>query len=238
VWAVASREPAPDQEATFDVLHNEFQHDTQGLVFVNVPARIEDNDFEAATSAAIQVSGGAFVIHRNRIRGGHDFGVNGDALRSASITENEIARNCKGGVILRSARNTQVRGNRLYANGYGVIVLSGFATSPNTIADNLILQQFDDGVAVIGASPIVRANHLLSNNLAGLHLLTLVVPGQPRAVADPLLDGNTILGNGIDTPQRDEYRPKPDARPGAELVNCSRRVAATAPATSVQVVAP
>jgi parallel beta-helix repeat protein len=224
VWAVAAQEPDPDQTPTFDITRNHFDQDAQAVVSVNVPARIEENELQASRSSAVQVSGAAFVIRGNRILSARGFGIDAETLRSAHILNNEIAHNCKGGLLLRSSRNTQVRGNRLYANGYGVVIVVGFSASPNIVADNLITQQFDDGLYVIGASPVVRANRILNNLHAGVRLASLAQPGQADAFAEPLLEANTLVDNGMDELQREQYRSRPTTVAVSEPADCARRV--------------
>ena len=203
VWAVA-QETRPD-DAEIAVLGSHFSNDAGGLVIVDRPSRIEGNVFEGLRETAILISSARADVHGNKIRAGRGFGVLLDRLPSGMVYRNEIAHNCSGGIMLRSARNTQVISNELYQNGFGIVVMEGAAASPNTVVNNLIADHAADGLLLIGSSPMVRRNRLLQNAHSGLRLASLVLANGEDKGAHPLLDGNVLLGNGRDEPYRDQY---------------------------------
>ena len=205
VWGVAAAPLLAAQLAGVDILRNRFIGDYQSVVIFNLQARLEGNTLENANGAAIYVHGTRFAISHNRIRAGRDFGISVEQSEHGLIAQNEIDHNCAGGIIVRNARNTIVSANRLYANGYGVIVMEGRSVSPNTITGNLITQHIGDGLYVIGGSPILRHNRLLQNQKAGLRFSSLETIGREMLTPNPLLDENQVIGNGHDDIQRDRY---------------------------------
>lgn len=222
VWSVAPTAHAAGAVGVH-IRGNRFQHDFRSVVLINVAARVERNVFRDADAAAAYIYGATADVRSNRMRSGRGFGIHAENVMGGVIADNEIDHNCAGGVMLRRARNTHLVSNRVYANGYGVIVVIGHPTAPNTIADNLIMQQQEDGLYVIGASPILRRNRLLLNRRAGLRLASLIFDGSRAVVPAPLLDANILSGNGADEPQRDEYvSPAADRRP-EETADCSWR---------------
>jgi len=146
------------------------------------------------------------VVRENRISAGAGFGIYADATEGTPIEENEVDHNSAGGVLVRSARNTTVRSNRIYANGYGIVVVFGSTASPNTVAGNVLLGQLEDGLYVVGGSPLMRANQVRGSRGSGLRILDFLWGRRPRVVADPFLEGNILTGNGSDVPRREEYR--------------------------------
>jgi parallel beta-helix repeat protein len=210
VWAVAPRStPAPGARV-IDLRGNRFDRDAIGVVLINVPGRVERNQFSGERVAAVYLTGAGAAVRWNRISAGERFGVYADATEGTPIEENELDHNDAGGVLVRSARDTLVRGNRLYDNGYGIVVLFGSRTSPNTLAGNLILQQRHDGLYVVGGSPVVRENQVRNSGGAGLRVLDFIWGERPREVAEPLLAENILTGNKPDHPLRGEYRVDPD----------------------------
>jgi parallel beta-helix repeat protein len=205
VWAVAAAPLLTPQLGGVDILRNRFIGDDQSIVIFNLQARLEANTLENANGAAIYVHGTRFAISHNRIRAGRNFGISVEESEHGLIDQNEIDHNCAGGIIVRNARNTMVSANRLYANGYGVIVMEGKSVSPNTITGNLITQHIGDALYVIGGSPILRHNRLLQNQKAGLRFSSLETISREMLTPNPLLDENQIVGNGRDDILRDRY---------------------------------
>jgi hypothetical protein len=116
-------------------------------------------------------------------------------------------------VLLRSSRGTLVRRNRVHANGYGIAVVFGVGAAPPVVADNLLLNQREDALYVVGGSPVLEANRALGNRGAGLRVLDYVPRRGPTLAAEPLLRGNLLAGNGQDAPVRGVYR-EPARRDG------------------------
>jgi len=206
VWAVAPRPSTAGRIAAVNLQGNRFEGDSIGVVLINVSGRIERNHFSGAETAAVYLAGPGAVVRENRISAGAGFGIYADATEGTPIEENEVDHNSAGGVLVRSARNTTVRSNRIYANGYGIVVVFGSTVSPNTVADNVLLGQLEDGLYVVGGSPLMRANQVRGSRGSGLRILDFLWGRRPRVVADPFLEGNILTGNGSDVPRREEYR--------------------------------
>jgi hypothetical protein len=210
VWAVAAEPPPAGSGPRLVLRSNRFDRDRISLVLMNVPAEVADNRFTAASEAAVYLTGPASV-RGNRIQGSA-LGVFADAADGALIEENEVDHNPAVGILLRAARATQVRANRVYVNGYGIAVVFGARGAPNVVAENLILSQREDGLFVVGGAPLLRGNRALSNGRAGLRVLDYVPRHGPRVPADPLLQDNVLEGNGSDRPPRGLfYEPEPRA---------------------------
>jgi hypothetical protein len=225
VWVYSGSEPATP-EALVSLSDNEFRNDAMGIVIVNANARVERNLFDGLRRPAVYASGGHLVIARNRMRAGWGFGISAERLQSARIERNEIARHCDGAVMLREVGNAEVISNELYQNGYGVVLMAGAVVRPSTVAENLIADHVLDGVVMIGSSPIVRRNRVLRNRQAGLRLSALRIASGETVVPMPLLDGNVVIDNGRDEPERDAYEPAASTREAA-AVDCAWRVGGT-----------
>ncbi len=223
IWAVAAKRPPLPQPAEVEIVANRFTADFQPLIVFNVQARIERNTFDSARNAAVYVNGAGTVIKNNRIRAGRNFGIVAEQLDHGLIANNEVDHNCSGGVIVRDSGDTDVRFNRVYANGYGIILVHGRPTSPNTIVENLIAQHSEDGLYVIGGSPIVRRNTLLQNRKAGVRLSSSTDAQRHVLTPEPLLEANILNGNGNNEVHRDKYTPR-EALIASEPAECSWRL--------------
>ena len=205
IWAVArSRKPvgAPVQ---LEVVHNHSSGDAGPLVLVNVNARIEDNLFQDARTSAAYVSGSTTtVVRNNRMRAGRGFGIEVIGVGSGLIANNEIDHNCAGGVLIRAAHNTQIVSNRIYANGSGIVIVSGDPANPSRVTDNFVAHHQLDGLHLIGASPLVERNHLVQNQRAGLRLSRMSSSGRIVSMSKPRLLLNILHGNSTNE-QVDEY---------------------------------
>jgi nitrous oxidase accessory protein NosD len=231
VWSVAAVPFPPTHAAAIDLLRNRFAGDYQPVILFNVQARLDANTFADAHAAAVYVHGARVAITNNRIRAGRNFGIYAEQSDHALIEHNEVDHNCAGGMIVRDSRDTVVSANHVYANGYGVILVEGDSVSPNTVTGNLIAQHTEDGLYVIGSSPMLRHNRLLQNRKAGLRLSSLESSGRARLIADPLLDTNLISGNGRDDVQRDEYSTAAEGM-RTEPADCSWRLMTDSRATA------
>jgi hypothetical protein len=200
-----------------------FSGDHQSLVVLNTPARIVRNTFEGAEAAAVYAGGAPVVISENRMRSGRNFGIYIERVDHGVVEDNELDHNCSGGVMVRNSRDTQVSFNRVYVNGYGIVLVHGTEVAPNTVTDNLVARHAEDGVYVIGGSPVIRRNRLLENRKSGLHVSSLT-SSRGVIVADPLLEANVLSGNAGDAVQRDEFvLPAREISP-AEPTDCAWRL--------------
>jgi len=223
IWSVAPVPRPADRSADLIVIRNRFTRDERSLLVINGDSRIERNQIDSARLSAIYVNGSTTIIASNRVRAGVGFGIEAVDLTYAAIADNEIDHNCAGGILLRASQSAHVTANRIYANGSGVVAVDGDPLSPNVVDDNLITGQVQDGLHVIGGSPVLRHNQLLQNRFAALRFSALVSGGRRIRVPDPHLELNVAYGNGTNEPQRDEYVAAPDpAR--VEEHDCSWRL--------------
>jgi nitrous oxidase accessory protein NosD len=233
IWAVAAKASVSQLRGVVEIVRNQFSGDFQPIVLLNVEAAVERNVFDGARSAAVYVSGSRPLIRRNRMRSGHTFGVYAERLDHGLIVDNEMDHNCSGGMIVRNSRSTEISFNRVYANGYGIILVDGQSASPNTVSENLIAQHAEDGLYVIGESPIVRRNQLLENRKAGLRLSVLAAVDRRALVPTPMLEGNRLNGNGFNDVRRDEYVAASEAVVPSDTPDCSwRRATSAVPAAA------
>lgn len=230
IWAVRSDTGPLENLGALEVLRNTFSGDRQSIVVLNIPVRIQRNTFADAHDAAVYASGSRIVVSANRIRSGRGFGVYLERVDRSVVSDNELDHNCSGGLMIRSAHHTQITFNRVYSNGYGIILVHGSEVGTNTVADNLIAQHVEDGMYVIGSSPIVRRNRFFQNRKDGMHLSSLVA-GRDVIASEPLLDGNILAGNGNDDVRRDRYVPPVREADIAQAGDCGWRL----PAGSTQV---
>jgi hypothetical protein len=202
VWAVA---PAPVPPPGLVARKNRFDADGIGIAALNVPARIEDNDIARARNAGLLVSGRENVLRHNRARGGRAYGICAVASDATLIEGNETDGNQAAGLLVRDAHNTVVRANRVYANGFGIVVLFGDARRPSTLTGNAIWNQRFDGVYVIGGSPILAGNEIRVNGGAGMRIDDFRDRHGRERRSEPLLRDNAVDRNGSDETRRGTY---------------------------------
>jgi parallel beta-helix repeat protein len=224
IWSVAPPDPDPGTATPLVIAGNRFEHDRASVVLINAAARLERNTFVGARSAAMLLNGAAAVVRGNHIRSGLGFGISAESLDHSVISDNEIDHNCAGGILVRNAQNTHVRSNRLFTNGYGIVMVLGSAQSPNTVADNLIVSHVEDGLYLIGASPRIQRNRLLQNRRAGLRLASLLTAGKPAVGSEPFVEANLLEGNGTDVPLFDAFQASAGAEPSGGPPDCAWRL--------------
>jgi len=207
VWAVGASEPRPG-EPRLVVQNSEFTEDRIGLGVLNVSALVSDNTFTKSRETGIFLSGRGAIVQRNHVSSGA-IGVQAEETQGVSLIDNEIDHNSNMGVLLRSSSSAMVRSNRVHGNGYGIAVILGAAGAPNLIVENVLLGQTVDGLFILGSSPTLRSNRVLSSSAAGVRVLTYVLPQGRRIAATPTLQDNTLQGNLQDGPVTDEYRVPP-----------------------------
>lgn len=229
IWSVAPTPAAGFGLNGVDIAGNDFDGDDTSIVLINTAARVDRNTFANARIAAVLVRGSAVTVRGNRMRSGLGFGINADALDHGVIAGNEINHHCGGGILLRETRATQVSSNRVYSNGYGIVMFLGRAGSPNTVVDNIVMRNALDGVHIIGASPVIRKNRLLDNQGSGLRLSSLLVKGKRSVESRPLVDANVLSGNRTDVPTVDEFQTSERQSPGPQP-DCAWRGRAVADA--------
>jgi parallel beta-helix repeat protein len=203
VWAVAAA-PAAGGGDGLELRRNRFAGDEMAIVLADVAATVEDNDFAAARTAAIYLSGAGAVVRGNRVRDGKGLGIHAVDARGAVIAGNELTGNGAVAVMVRASRDTRVEDNRLRANAYGIATL--FGAGDVVVAGNVLEDHRYDAVTVIGGAPWLRANRVTGSRGAGLRLLDYLPVAGPRIAAAPRLDGNVFTGNRLGERLAGEYR--------------------------------
>lgn len=193
IWAVSPTPRAAHIE--LKVRGNRFKGDFQSIVLIYSQGEIVNNSFEDAEDTALYLAGSGSVAKNNRISNGGRFGLSLDSSLGIVIEDNEIDHNAAGGILVQSSNGINIRHNKLYANGYGVAVLFGAKANPNTITDNLLLEQKQDGFYIVGGSPIVRNNTVRESGGAGMRLLTYTKPDGELLTPSPFLAGNDLSRN-------------------------------------------
>lgn len=202
LWAVSSRDSGrPD----LVVLRNRFENDAISIVAMNVRARIEDNHLSGFGEAGVFLSGRENALRNNRIRSGRTYGICAVSSEATLIEGNEADHNRAVGILLKNTFSTVVKANRVYANGFGIVVVFGDPLRPSRVAENLVWQQSFDGMYVIGGSPLVTGNQVRASGGAGIRIDDFEgVRGAVR-VANPLLTGNVLERNLFNDPKRGRY---------------------------------
>lgn len=195
IWAVSPKPQDMDKHINLVVRGNRFTRDFQSIVLIHAQGKIMNNSFEGMEEAAVYLVGSGSMAKNNRLSNGLRFGFSIDSSSGMVIEENEIDHNAGGGILLKSSSGVNIKRNRLYDNGYGMAVLFGSRANPNTIADNLLLQQKQDGLYVVGESPILRSNVVRQSGKAGIRLLTYKKTKGELLTPNPLLEKNDLTEN-------------------------------------------
>ena len=203
VWAVSDR-AGSEGDGQLRVSGNVMEGDRIGVVSINLSSRIEHNQFVHERDAALYLMGRGAEVRENRVRNGGSAGIFADATDGALLEANEIDHNAAG-LLVRSARGTIARRNRLYANAYGVVVVFGEAAT-NLFVDNIANSQSYDGFYVVGAAPTLRNNIASGNRQAALRIFDFLPRHGPVIAAAPILQGNRFGRNLLNDPVRGLYR--------------------------------
>jgi parallel beta-helix repeat protein len=204
VWAVS---PAPSLGGarTGPLIRDcRFLEERIGIVLINVPAQVEGSHFDGSRESAVHFTG-SVALRRNRVTGGESFGFLGNETDGAVVEDNEIDGNLIG-MLLRQAKNTTVQRNRVYQNSFGIVVVFGPASGALVVAENMVLDQHEDAVYVIGASPLLQDNRIVGNRGVAVRSLDFVPRSGPRITALPVLRGNVLERNRTDGLVKGEYR--------------------------------
>jgi hypothetical protein len=190
VWAVRGE---PDIGKTaISVRDNKFRNDRMGILAGNISMVVENNDLFDTREAAVHLIGTGAIVRGNRISGGKGMGIVAENARSVVIEKNELAHVAVYGVMVRGSANALLRSNRVHNCGYGIAFVLGDASSPSTAVDNLIIEPKNNGIDVIGDSPILRRNSVLQARAYPLQVKDYQPPGGQVVRASPLLDNNTF----------------------------------------------
>lgn len=212
IWAVSPPSPLRSSAPAVIVHKSRFEDDRMSLVLIHVPAQVEDNHFFRPAEAAAYLTGAA-VLRNNRVEGGASIGLYGDGLDGGLLEDNEVSHCLAVGILLRQSRNTEVRRNRLFGNGYGIAVVFDGEDPSAVVAENLVLSQREDGIFVVGASPVLQGNRILRSRKAGLRVMEYVPLRGRRVAGLPVLRDNVLQDNGSNDEVRGEYREPPEAEP-------------------------
>jgi parallel beta-helix repeat protein len=206
VWAVQSAGAALDMRDRLHVRSNTFKSGAVGLLTANVNLQAEKNTFTGAREMGMFISGPGAVVRDNRVTQGRAYGIYALGVEGAVIEGNETDANAAVGILLRDSVGSVVRRNRVYGNGYGVLVLFGDAARPDELATNLVMTQSGHGLYVVGGSPRIVDNDVRGNGAAALRIDEYVPLRGPSRRSDPLLRDNRLQGNGADEVVRGSYR--------------------------------
>jgi parallel beta-helix repeat protein len=212
VWAVPANISGMPLASKLEVSKNRFERDRLSVVLGNIPALVQDNQFTRAREVAVYLMGEGAIVRGNRITGGSGIGIYAHTTQGTVIQNNEIDHNSKMAVLVHSASNSVVENNNIYNNGYGIASVLGSRAQPNVVAHNLLLNQQLDGIILIGGSPVVRGNSMMSNQLAGLRILDYLPAEGIRVNSEPFLAANRSVSNKFNEPVRGEYTVKSPAK--------------------------
>jgi hypothetical protein len=193
LWMVASRAAASSTaNGTLGVHDNQFVSDNTDVVVGNLPALIEQNEFDSVRDAAIHIVGADVVVRRNRISTGSAGGIIVENAPGAIIEANELDHLQGYALLLRGSADSLVRDNRIQSCGYGMGFVLGDAHRPDTAVDNTLIDLKYNGIDIIGDSPILRGNHVLQARVTPLHVVDFSPPQGPTIRSQPLLEKNDL----------------------------------------------
>jgi parallel beta-helix repeat protein len=209
LWAVRG---APDSHDDVMSIHdNKFTADGIGIVAGNIPVLVERNDFIRARDSDVHLVGAGAVIRGNRINGGASMGIVAENARGAVIEGNELEGITAYGVMVRGSSNTLVKANRLHNCGFGLAFVLGDAHGVSTAVGNTIIEPKNNGIDVIGDSPILRHNEVLRARAYALHVEDYQPPNGQKVHSQPFLEDNNF-GNGLVTPVSATVAAQPNPR--------------------------
>ena len=117
----------------------------------------------------------------------NNFGIFMQLCRDTLITKNTVTNNPGLGVTIALSQSTVVKQNKVIANpGAGIAQIS-FGTNANIYTKNVITDNGDDGVQVLGGLPTFIGNNISNNGGNGVHSLAYI--------SYLTLMKNTISGN-------------------------------------------
>ena len=212
IWASSARTARADAGPRLNVQANRFDDDRLSIAAINVPALIERNEIRGTRDMAVYLFGTRSIVRLNRIEGGV-FGVLADSTERSEIVQNEIDGGRTAGILIRSARDTVVVRNRLHSNVYGLAVVFGTGANADRIDENAILASQQDGLYLIGASPLIRRNHIIQSEAAAARVLDFVPWTGPPILSAPRFEENVFRANSLDGQVKGQYRP---AREGTQ----------------------
>jgi hypothetical protein len=193
LWMVASQAAQGSAaRGSLGVHDNQFVADRTDIVVGNLPALVEQNEFDSVRESAIHIVGAEAVVRRNRISTGSAGGIVVENAPGAIIEANELDHLQGYAILLRGSSDSLVRDNRIQSCGYGMAFVLGDAHRPDTAVDNTIIDLKYNGIDIIGDSPILRGNHVLQARVMPLHIVDFSPPQGPTVHSQPLLEKNDL----------------------------------------------
>ncbi len=186
------------------IIDSVFEKNANGVVLANRPVSIQKSRFMANTQTAILILGGSARVQDNEIRNSGGTAISVAAGKAVFVTHNTLIDNRLTAIMVRDSEATIDR-NTLQANGSGVIAVSSVNSAVASIRENIITRSTGDAITVIGGSPRLQHNQVIDNHAAGVRVLDLVQAGGALK-ATPQLEGNIVMGNGVDLPPTAIYR--------------------------------
>lgn len=204
----AGSSAAPDKgetSPTYSVrlIGDTFEKNAAGVVVANRPTLIQGSHFIGNQEAAIMILSGAARIQDNDIRSSAGTAISVTDGNAVWVMHNLLDANRASAIMVRDSRAT-IEGNKIQENAFGIVTISN-RTSDTLIRDNWLSKNSADAITVIGGSPQVLRNQMLSNGGAGLRILDLVT-AQGGLKATPQLDANVFKDNRIDMPPAGTYK--------------------------------
>ena len=180
-----------------------FDENAAGVVVANRPTLIQGSHFIGNRESAIMILGGAARIQDDDIRSSAGTAISVTDGNAVWVMHNVLDANRASAIMVRDSQAT-IEGNKIQENAFGIVTISN-GTSDTMIRDNWLSKNSADAITVIGGSPQVQHNQMLSNGGAGLRILDLVTA---RGVlkATPHLETNVFKDNGIDMPPAGTYK--------------------------------
>jgi hypothetical protein len=203
-WATRADDP-PAGSGNNLLVDSTFDGDAIAIALANSSVRAERNEISRALEVGIFVAERRATLRNNRIREGAGVGIFAASAVGIEIADNEIDHNGSAGVVINSGGAVGLRGNRIHANAFGLIVVFGEPTSPHNITGNMLFGQLHDGVVIIGGSPAFIGNRIVGSGGNGLDILDYLARNGGRRAAQPLLEGTILSGNRADVPVRGVY---------------------------------
>jgi hypothetical protein len=204
----AGSSAAPDKgetSPTYSVrlVGDTFEKNAAGVVVANRPTLIQAGHFTGNQESAIMILSGAARIQDNDIRASAGTAISVTDGNAVWVMHNVLDANRASAIMVRDSQAT-IEGNKIQENAFGIVTISN-RTSDTVIRDNWLSMNSADAITVIGGSPQVLHNQMLSNGGAGLRILDLVT-AQGGLKATPHLDANVFKDNRIDMPPAGTYK--------------------------------
>ncbi len=193
LWAVRG---SPDTGSGSGIVlrKNDFHRDRIGVVAGNVAITIESNLFADSQESALDLIGSGSVVRHNQINGGPAMGIVADHAHGVQIFANEFDRLGAYAIMVRDSSASVIQSNRIVSGAYGMAFVLGDTGSPNVAAANLIVDQKYDGIDLVGASPVLRANRIVQVGGQALHVADFQGPRGTPVISHPFLVANEITG--------------------------------------------